>query len=46
VAEAKLFLAIWSVGGGVVCGGLVLVYIRSGRTVSDDIKIVFKHGKK
>lgn len=26
-------------------GGLVLVYIRSGRTVSEDIKIIFKNGK-
>jgi hypothetical protein len=35
---------LWSVI--LFVGGLVLVYIRSGRTVKDDIKIVFKHGKK
>jgi hypothetical protein len=35
---------VWS--GVLFVGGLVLVYIRSGRTVKDDIKIVFKHGKK
>jgi len=35
---------VWA--GALFVGGLVLVYIRSGRTVSDDIKIVFKHGKK
>ena len=35
---------LWS--GMLFVGGLVLVYIRSGRTVKDDIKIVFKHGKK
>lgn len=28
-----------------VCG-LVLVYIRSGRTVAEDIKNIFKHGQK
>ena len=27
-------------------GGIVLVYIRSGRTVADDIKTIFKHGRK
>ncbi|PIP86016.1 hypothetical protein COW83_01125 [Candidatus Collierbacteria bacterium CG22_combo_CG10-13_8_21_14_all_43_12] len=27
-------------------GGIVLVYIRSGRTVAEDIKIVLKHGRK
>lgn len=34
--------------GGILLfvGGFVLVYIRSGRTVSEDIKIIFKNGKK
>ena len=27
-------------------GGVVLVYIRSGRTVAEDIKTIFKHGKR
>lgn len=35
---------VW--GGGLLVGGLILVYIRSGRTVADDIQILFKHGKK
>jgi len=35
---------LWS--GLLFVGGLILVYIRSGRTVADDIKIIFKHGKK
>ncbi len=29
-----------------IVGGMVLVYIRSGRTVSEDIKIIFKNGRK
>lgn len=40
---------VWQAGvwaGVVFVGGLVLVYIRSGRTVAEDIKIIFKHGKK
>ncbi len=39
----------WQVGlwaGLLFVGGLVLVYIRSGRTVADDINLVFKHGKR
>jgi hypothetical protein len=40
---------VWQVGvwvGVLFVGGLVLVYIRSGRTVADDIKIIFKNGKR
>jgi hypothetical protein len=40
---------VWQVGvwsGVMLVGGLVLVYIRSGRTVTDDIKTIFKHGKR
>jgi hypothetical protein len=40
---------LWPVGvwsGILFVGGLVLVYIRSGRTVADDIKNILKHGKK
>jgi hypothetical protein len=40
---------VWQAGvwaGVVFVGGLVLVYIRSGRTVAEDIKTIFKHGKK
>lgn len=39
----------WQVGvfAGVLFGtGLVLVYIRSGRTASDDLKTILKHGKR
>ena len=32
-------------GGLLLVGGLVLVYIRSGRTVAEDIKYIFKHGR-
>lgn len=35
---------IWALG--LLVGGLVLVYIRSGRTVTDDIKYIFQHGRK
>ncbi len=35
---------IW--GGILFVGGIVLVYIRSGRTVTEDIKIILKHGRK
>jgi len=37
-------IALWS--GALFVGGLVLVYIRSGRTVADDIKIILNHGKR
>jgi hypothetical protein len=37
-------VAVWS--GVMFVGGLVIVYIRSGRTVAEDIKSIFKHGKK
>ena len=40
---------VWPMGlwaGALFVGGLVLVYIRSGRTVTDDIKTILKHGKK
>jgi len=39
---------VWPVGvwsGVLFVGGLVLVYIRSGRTVADDLKTILKHGK-
>ncbi len=39
-----LWEAIWS--AGLFVGGLVLVYIRSGRTVAEDIKTILKHGRK
>jgi len=47
----KLLLNTYSWKVGVWCGilfvgGLVLVYIRSGRTVIDDIKTIFKNGKR
>lgn len=43
----KIFSWPYGVWAGVLfVGGLVLVYIRSGRTVAEDIKIIFKHGKK
>ncbi|HCQ31124.1 TPA: hypothetical protein DIU27_01915 [Candidatus Collierbacteria bacterium] len=35
---------LWSVF--LFVGGIVLVYIRSGRTATEDIKIIFKHGRK
>ena len=35
---------LWS--GILFVGGLILVYIRSGRTVADDIKYIFNHGKR
>lgn len=39
---------LWSLVWGVIVlvGGLVLVYIRSGRTASEDIKNILKHGRK
>jgi len=40
---------VWQVGvwsGVLFVGGLVLVYIRSGRTVADDLKTILKYGKK
>jgi uncharacterized membrane protein len=40
---------MWPVGvwSGVLFGtGLILVYIRSGRTATDDLKTILKHGKK
>lgn len=40
---------VWSMGvwaGVMFVGGLILVYIRSGRTVTEDVKTIFKHGKK
>jgi hypothetical protein len=50
LAEKILLSAfVWQVGvwsGVLFVGGLVLVYIRSGRTVSDDINTIFKHGKR
>ena len=39
----------WRVGlwaGMLLVGGQILVYIRSGRTIKDDLKIIFKNGKK
>jgi len=57
ISWAVLFLAeklltmsfVWQAGvwvGLLFVGGLILVYIRSGRTATDDIKIIFKRGKK
>ncbi len=37
-------VGVWS--GVLFVGGLILVYIRSGRTVTEDIKNIQKHGKK
>ncbi|EKD52591.1 MAG: hypothetical protein ACD_61C00297G0001, partial [uncultured bacterium] len=37
-------LLIWA--GLLFVGGMVLVYIRSGRTASEDIKTILKHGRK
>jgi len=40
---------LWTIGvwvGAMFVVGLVLVYIRSGRTVAVDVKTIFKHGKK
>ncbi len=40
---------VWSSGvlaSVLFVGGLVLVYIRSGRTLVEDIKTILKHGKK
>lgn len=31
---------------GLIVGGLVLVYIRSGRTIKEDLKIFLKYGRK
>lgn len=43
----KSFAWTYGVWAGVLfVGGLILVYIRSGRTVAEDFKIIFKHGKK
>lgn len=41
-------MTAWNVLWGVMLfvGGLVLVYIRSGRTVAEDIKTIFKNGRK
>ena len=39
----------WTVGlwsGILFVGGLVLVYIRSGRTITEDLKNILKNGKK
>lgn len=42
--QISLGSVLW--GGLLLVGGLVLVYIRSGRTVAEDIKNIFKHGRK
>ncbi|KKT40136.1 hypothetical protein A3K29_04520 [Candidatus Collierbacteria bacterium RIFOXYB2_FULL_46_14] len=39
-----LTVCLWSTF--LFVGGMVLVYIRSGRTASEDIKIILKHGRK
>lgn len=41
-------VGFWQTGwsASLFVGGLVLVYIRSGRTVTEDIKSIFKHGRK
>jgi hypothetical protein len=44
LTKLSLFAVIW--GMLLFVGGLVMVYIRSGRTVGEDIKIIFKNGKK
>jgi len=47
--KALLSSFSWTDGlwvGALFVGGIVLVYIRSGRTLRDDINIIFKHGKK
>ncbi|HAI22331.1 TPA: hypothetical protein DCL92_00845, partial [Candidatus Collierbacteria bacterium] len=39
----------WTVGlwsGMLFVGGLVLVYIRSGRTITEDLKNILKNGKR
>ncbi len=39
----------WKAGlwcGMLFVGGLILVYIRSGRTINDDLKIILKNGKR
>lgn len=43
IASFDIWVGVWT--AMLFVGGLVLVYIRSGRTVADDIKIIFKHGK-
>jgi hypothetical protein len=42
--RVTLVWILWGVA--LFVGGVVLVYIRSGRTWSEDIKIIFKHGRK
>jgi hypothetical protein len=42
--QMNLAGTLW--GSLLFVGGLVLVYIRSGRTVAEDIKNIFKHGRK
>jgi len=42
--KMNLVAVLWGVS--MFVGGIVMVYIRSGRTVAEDIKIIFKHGKK
>jgi hypothetical protein len=37
-------MGVW--GGMMFVGGIVLVYIRSGRTVSEDLKTILKRGKR
>ncbi len=44
VKRFGLWEALWSLC--LFVGGLVLVYIRSGRTVAEDIKTIFKYGRK
>lgn len=45
LTESYVFtVGVWS--GLLFVGGLLIVYIRSGRVFSDDIKTIFKHGKK
>lgn len=50
LAEKLLTVSfVWPVGvwsGLLFVGGLILVYIRSGRTASEDLKTIFKHGKR
>ncbi len=42
--KMNLLEILW--GSLLFVAGIVLVYIRSGRTVNEDIKIIFKHGRK
>ncbi|KKT29512.1 MAG: hypothetical protein UW41_C0028G0010 [Candidatus Collierbacteria bacterium GW2011_GWC2_44_18] len=44
LGEFNVLVGLWATA--LFVGGIILVYIRSGRTVAEDIKIILKHGRK